>query len=126
MAQKLARLTGLSAEYIERANLRVDPGRFRKELLRDKRLVVGRLDSRFTSIDGDAAGEQRGVRSVEHRAAGRVHRAVPGLREERAEVGERICTTRLGQRLPVELDDPEPLHGHDRAAALDDGAATRS
>jgi carboxypeptidase C (cathepsin A) len=57
IAQKLARLTGLSAEYVQRANLRVDPGRFRKELLRDRRLVVGRLDSRFTSVEGDAAGE---------------------------------------------------------------------
>lgn len=58
VADKLARLTGLSADYVERANLRVDPGRFRKELLRDRRLVVGRLDSRFTSVEGDAAGEQ--------------------------------------------------------------------
>jgi carboxypeptidase C (cathepsin A) len=57
IAQKMARLTGLSADYVERANLRIDPGRFRKELLRDRRLVVGRLDSRFTSIEGDAAGE---------------------------------------------------------------------
>ncbi len=57
VAAKLARLTGLSQDYVERANLRIDPGRFRKELLRDKRLVVGRLDSRFTSTEGDAAGE---------------------------------------------------------------------
>jgi carboxypeptidase C (cathepsin A) len=56
-AQKLARLTGLSADYVERANLRIDPGRFRKELLRDRRLVVGRLDSRFTAVERDAAGE---------------------------------------------------------------------
>ena len=57
VAQKLARLTGLSVDFVERANLRIDPGRFRKELLRDKRLVVGRLDSRFTAIEKDAAGE---------------------------------------------------------------------
>ena len=56
-AQKLARLTGLGVDFVERANLRIDPGRFRKELLRDKRLVVGRLDSRFTSVERDAAGE---------------------------------------------------------------------
>ena len=58
VAQKIARLTGLSAEYVERTNLRIDPGRFRKELLRDKRLVVGRLDTRYTATDLDAAGEQ--------------------------------------------------------------------
>jgi len=59
VAQKIARLTGLSAEYVERANLRIDPGRFRKELLRDKRLVVGRLDTRYTATDVDAAGENQ-------------------------------------------------------------------
>ena len=56
-AQKLARLTGLSVDYVERSNLRIDPGRFRKELLRDKRLVVGRLDSRFTSTEADAVND---------------------------------------------------------------------
>jgi len=59
MAEKLARFTGLSAKYILSANLRVDSGRFRKELLRDKRLVVGRLDGRFTALDADAAGERQ-------------------------------------------------------------------
>ena len=58
MAQKVARYTGLSPDYVERANLRIDPGRFRKELLREKRLTVGRLDSRFTAVNRDAAGEQ--------------------------------------------------------------------
>ena len=51
------RLTGLSPEYIKRANLRVDLSRFRKELLRDERLTVGRYDTRYTGIDPDAAGE---------------------------------------------------------------------
>ena len=57
MAKKVARLTGLSTEYIKQANLRINPQRFRKELLRDQRLMTGRLDSRFTGIDADAAGE---------------------------------------------------------------------
>jgi len=57
MAEQLARFTGLSPEFILQANLRVDSGRYRKELLRDQRLVVGRLDSRFTALDADAAGE---------------------------------------------------------------------
>jgi len=59
VAQKIARLTGLSQAYVEETNLRIDPGRFRKELLRDKRLVVGRLDTRYTATDLDAAGEQQ-------------------------------------------------------------------
>ncbi len=59
MAEKLARFTGLSSKFILAANLRVDSGRFRKELLRDKRLMVGRLDGRFTALDVDAAGERQ-------------------------------------------------------------------
>jgi carboxypeptidase C (cathepsin A) len=38
-------------------NLRIDIHRFVKELLRDQRRTVGRLDSCFTGIDRDAAGE---------------------------------------------------------------------
>jgi carboxypeptidase C (cathepsin A) len=58
MAQKLARFTGLSQQFVLNANLRITAERFRKELLRDKRLAIGRLDGRFTSIDADAAGER--------------------------------------------------------------------
>lgn len=57
IAQKLARYTGLSEDYIDRTNLRVEIMRFCKELLRDQRRTVGRLDSRFTGMDRDAAGE---------------------------------------------------------------------
>jgi len=56
VAQKLSRLTGLSADYIERTNLRIEIMRFDKELLRSERRTVGRLDGRFTGIDYDAAG----------------------------------------------------------------------
>jgi carboxypeptidase C (cathepsin A) len=57
IANKLARYTGLSEAYIGRSNLRLEIMRFTKELLRDQRRTVGRLDSRFTGIDRDAAGE---------------------------------------------------------------------
>ena len=57
IAARLARYTGLSADYIDRTNLRIDIHRFVKELLRDRRRTVGRLDSRYTGIDRDAAGE---------------------------------------------------------------------
>src|SRR6266404_6443927 len=56
IAQKLSRLTGLSVEYIERSNLRIEIQRFDKELLREQRRTVGRLDGRFIGIDEDAAG----------------------------------------------------------------------
>ncbi len=54
----LARFTALSPKYIEQTNLRVQPFRWFKELKREQRLTVGRLDSRFTGIDVDAAGER--------------------------------------------------------------------
>jgi carboxypeptidase C (cathepsin A) len=58
IAARLARYTGLTTEYVRRTNLRINIHRFAKELLRDQRRTVGRLDSRFTGIDRDAAGER--------------------------------------------------------------------
>jgi carboxypeptidase C (cathepsin A) len=55
--RELARFTGLSEAYLEQADLRVEPARFYKELLRDRGLTVGRLDSRYTGRDYDNAGE---------------------------------------------------------------------
>jgi len=45
---KLARFTGLSEDYWDKANLRIDENQFAKELLRDQGETVGRVDSRFT------------------------------------------------------------------------------
>ena len=58
IAGKLARFTGLSQDYVERCDLRIDIFRFVKELLREQRRTVGRLDTRYTGIDRDAAGER--------------------------------------------------------------------
>jgi carboxypeptidase C (cathepsin A) len=60
IAAKLSSYTGLSVPYIKEANLRVSPARFRKELLRDRRAIVGRYDARFEGTDVDAAGETPG------------------------------------------------------------------
>ena len=57
IAERLSAYTGLKKEYIRSANNRIDIFRFTKELLRDERKTVGRLDSRFTGIDRDAAGD---------------------------------------------------------------------
>lgn len=57
IAQQLSRFTGISVAYLKDANLRVSLNRFRKELMRDDRLTVGRYDGRYTGIDADAAGE---------------------------------------------------------------------
>jgi carboxypeptidase C (cathepsin A) len=58
LVDKFSRFTGLSREYIDRNNLRIDLGKFSKELLRDQRRTTGRLDSRFLGIDRSASGDQ--------------------------------------------------------------------
>jgi len=55
---ELALLTGLDEDYIDRSDLRLYPSRFQKELLRDRGLTVGRLDSRYTGEDLDDVGER--------------------------------------------------------------------
>lgn len=57
IARQLARFTGLTVDYVERAHLRIRDDRFTKELLRGQGRTVGRLDSRFTGIDRDTVGE---------------------------------------------------------------------
>jgi carboxypeptidase C (cathepsin A) len=56
IAGKLADYTGLSAEFIDLYNLRIHIMRFCKELMREKRRTVGRIDSRYLGIDRDMAG----------------------------------------------------------------------
>jgi carboxypeptidase C (cathepsin A) len=55
---KLSRLTGLSQEYVNLSNLRVEIQHFIKELLRDKRETVGRLDSRLKGYDALGTSER--------------------------------------------------------------------
>jgi len=57
VVEHMHRYTGLPTEYIERANLRVSTNRFRRELLRDRGLVLGRLDTRYTGTEPDDVGE---------------------------------------------------------------------
>lgn len=55
ISEKLAKFTGLSTEYIESTDLRINIHQFCKELLRGSKRTVGRLDSRFKGIDATAA-----------------------------------------------------------------------
>ena len=50
---RLAYFTGLSPQYVERANLRVQGFRFAKELLREEGLSIGLLDARYTTDEID-------------------------------------------------------------------------
>jgi carboxypeptidase C (cathepsin A) len=57
VAEKLARFTGLSKQYVLDSNLRIPMWRYSKELLRGRGRTVGRYDSRYTGIDADRAGD---------------------------------------------------------------------
>lgn len=57
-ASRIAALTGLSKEYVDRADLRIEHWRFFGELLRDQGMTVGRLDSRFTGLAASRIAEQ--------------------------------------------------------------------
>jgi len=54
---KLEKYTGLSQDYWDRANLRINEARFNKELLRDKGITAGRVDSRFAGNMINKVGE---------------------------------------------------------------------
>ena len=55
--EQLSRYTGLSVDYLDKSNLRLDPARFQHQLLLDKRLVVGRMDTRVTGPMADAVND---------------------------------------------------------------------
>jgi carboxypeptidase C (cathepsin A) len=54
---RVARLTGLSEEYVDRVDLRIEHIRFFTEVLRSRKRTVGRLDGRFTGWDADYGRE---------------------------------------------------------------------
>jgi carboxypeptidase C (cathepsin A) len=59
-AAKYARLTGLSQQYVENSNLRVELMHFLRELMRDKKMMAGRLDSRLIGpapLDASETGD---------------------------------------------------------------------
>jgi carboxypeptidase C (cathepsin A) len=55
---RIAALTGLSQDYVDRVDLRPEHVRFLTELLRDQRKTVGRIDGRFTGWDTDYGRER--------------------------------------------------------------------
>ncbi len=57
VAKKLSYFTGLSEEYLLKANLRPTLGQFNVELLRSRGLTSGRIDARFTGYTGNLLAE---------------------------------------------------------------------
>jgi carboxypeptidase C (cathepsin A) len=58
IAGKLHDYTGLPVAYIERADLRINVGKFNQNLKADEALTTGRLDSRFSGPDLDPLAEE--------------------------------------------------------------------
>jgi carboxypeptidase C (cathepsin A) len=57
VAKQLSRYTGLSEDYLIKANLRVNLPQFTQELQRSRGLTTGRLDARFSGYTYDLLGE---------------------------------------------------------------------
>ncbi len=55
--RRYERLSRVSAKWIELAKLRVDPTRFRKELLRNEGYTVGRFDGRYKGVDSEGTAD---------------------------------------------------------------------
>jgi carboxypeptidase C (cathepsin A) len=53
IAARVSRYTGIDVAVVKRHDLRIDSGFFRKELLREEGIILGRFDARNTGRDGD-------------------------------------------------------------------------
>jgi carboxypeptidase C (cathepsin A) len=58
IAEKLHQYTGLSVDYILKADLRIDGGEFRQNLQDGEGLTTGRLDTRFSGPDIDPLSQR--------------------------------------------------------------------
>lgn len=56
IASQAARYAGVSTEFVLENNLEIPLDHWRKELLREVRRTVGRLDARYLGVDRDSAG----------------------------------------------------------------------
>ncbi|WP_087504914.1 S10 family peptidase [Neiella marina] len=57
IAEQVATYSGLSVDAVIKSNLDISTWYFWKELLREKGLTIGRLDSRYLGIDKDGVGD---------------------------------------------------------------------
>ena len=62
LVEKLAAFTGLDEKFIDQRNLRIEPSAFRKELLRENGVSIGRFDGRMEGFDSQRSGEYPGGR----------------------------------------------------------------
>ncbi|KKO50402.1 carboxypeptidase [Arsukibacterium sp. MJ3] len=58
IAEQVSRYSGISVQNVLRSNLDISTNYFWKELLRDRGLTVGRLDSRYLGLDKNDVGDK--------------------------------------------------------------------
>jgi carboxypeptidase C (cathepsin A) len=88
--ERLASFTGLSVSWIERQDLRLVDARVMKEMLRERGLTVGRLDSRYLGQEMDRGDGEMRADPAHHAAGGAFTslaneylRTTLGVRDER-------------------------------------------
>ena len=91
VVKETARLTGLSEEFIERANLRPPMGRFAGELLRAENRIIGRFDARYKGYVRDRLSRQHGIRPDHRGRRRRVRLHLQPIRPGGAELQERLA-----------------------------------
>ena len=84
VAAKLAAYTGTSADYWEKADLRVSHPQFLQELQRDQRLIAGRIDSRFVGPAVNPLAEKMDYDPFFPAIGPGLHGGVPRLPAQRA------------------------------------------
>ena len=98
VAERYAGYTGLDVDYVVRSRLRVQAGRFLKELLREEGLAVGRLDGRYTADDVDDVAERADFDAASSAISGAYSASLHGY---------------LSDQLEVTLDRPYYVSGRD-------------
>lgn len=70
IARQLSAYTGISESILLQSNLRLSLDHFRKELLRDQGMTVGRLDARFMGSDAEVLGNDPGYDATDTSMSG--------------------------------------------------------
>ncbi len=120
--ERVAALTGLSADYVDRVNLRPEHIRFFTELLRSRRQTVGRIDGRFTGWEADYGKEQwssdPSIDAITGPYAAALNHYVRGELEYRSDLPYEVLTSRVHPWSYKEFEGAHLYVGDKLAAAM--------
>ena len=118
VVEKLARYTGLEARYIDNSEMRISVSQFTRELLRDKKLTIGRYDGRLTGPSPLNSSDRAEYAPVGHVGAPALHGGLSPLHSFRSSLHERhdlSCPRR--RHHAVGLGNAKRLRRHQRSIA---------